>query len=95
MDLGEILKMAAQRDTAGAEAKQGIVYREYVENGEFRCKLSCKHEGAVIEAAAPYDGLEMTKNGVRLHFLSMLFNATLVSMRIKKYRGQQKNKKRP
>ena len=92
MTLGEILKMAAEKDPAGKDAQLGIVYREWNENGYFKIKLSCKIESATVEIAIPSDGLEATKNYARLQFISMLFNSALIHQQIKKYKGQKRQK---
>ena len=80
MNLGDILKMAAQKDLAAFEIKNGLIYREWKEDGCFKIKLSCKHEEAYVECSIPYTGIEDEENYARLYFLSMVFNESMWSM---------------
>lgn len=86
MTLGDILMQAAQKDLAGV-MKGKIIYSEFIKEGKFEIKLqSLSEKDAFIECSVPDKGTEEEKNYLRLYFLSMVFNAAIISTKKNKHR---------
>lgn len=94
MALGEILQMAAAKDMASPEKKNGLLYSEFLKEGRFEIKLSSsKFKDAFIECSVPDKGTEEEKNYCRIYFLSMVYNAAIHGMKRMNYKkGKRKNK---
>lgn len=91
MNLGNILEIAAEKDLAFKDKKNGLHYREFVEDGKFQIKFSCKSfPEASIDCSVPDNGLDDEKNYLRTYFLSMVFSAAVHGMKRLKHK---KNKR--
>ncbi len=90
MDLGDILKLACQKDMAH-NGQNALSYTEVVKNGKMTITLGSKlYPESFITCSLPYNGLEQEANYLRTYFLSMCFNAGILGM---KRLNQKKNKK--
>ncbi len=90
MNLGDILKIAADKDLAGKN-QNGLAYIETIRGGNYHIKLfSSKHKEAFVECEIPYTGKEEEINYLRTYFLSMVFNAAVAGM--KRTKNIKKNK---
>lgn len=90
MTLGDILKMAADKDLAGKNVN-GLSYIEIIRGSNYHVKLfSSVHKDAFVECELPYSGKEDEVNYLRTYFLSMVFNAAIAGM--KRIKNKKKNK---
>ncbi len=86
MNLGDILSQAAIKDLAHGN-KNGLLYKEFVEDGKFCIKFSCKSSPeATIDCSVPDKGTDEEKNYLRLYFLSMVFNTAVHGMKRMKHK---------
>jgi hypothetical protein len=95
MTLGDILKEVVEKDLAH-KGVNGLSYAEYVKDDLFFIELkSSIYEESFIACSIPYNGLEAEKNYLRMHFLSMAFNAAVLGMKRlnknKKIRNRNQN----
>lgn len=82
MNLGDILKLAAEKDLAKRSIDGGVKYVEIIKDGRLEIKLySNKFEDATIECSVPYTGSQEEENYLRTYFLSMVFNSAIFGMK--------------
>ena len=82
MNLGDILKMAADKNLSKRNIDGGLKYIELVKDGNFCIKLySDKYEEATIECSVPYTGKQEDENYARMYFLAMVFNSAIFGMK--------------
>lgn len=90
MTLGEVFAEAARRDISleGRQLPLGDApfrYSELVKGREFEVKLTASNDpDAYISCAIQDDGVEETKNFLRVNFLAMVFKAAIAGMKRKK-----------
>lgn len=93
MGLGHVLSEAAKKDLSH-EGANGLIYSELVVGDKFEIRLtSTKNPEAFIECSLPNTGKEEDENYLRMHFISMIYNAAIHGMKRmnhKKYKKQQK-----
>lgn len=96
MTLGDILQDACKRDLAH-NGQNAISYTESVKNGLMTIKLESKlYPESFITCSIPYNGLEQEANYLRMHFLSMCFNAGILGMkRINQKKGKRNRNNNP
>lgn len=91
MTLGDILKMAAERNLSKRSIDGNLKYVEMIKDGMFEIKLySDKYEEATLQTSVPYTGKEEDENYARMYFLGMLFNSAIFGMKRLRTKKQYK-----